>query len=127
MKLPKSVLLVEDESHIRLMFRKVFELMGVQEIREAKNGVEACQEYGREPTDVVMMDINMPEMNGLDAMKLILSADPDAVVIMLTSLSTRNAVDQSLEAGATYFLRKDTPITEMQTTLQEVFNQVFSD
>ena len=127
MKLPESVLLVEDESHIRLMFRKVFEMMGIPTIREAKNGLEACNEYGRESTDVVMMDINMPEMNGLDAMERILKADPDAIVIMLTSLSTRNAVDTSLKAGATYFIRKDTPLTEMQATLAEVFERVFED
>jgi len=76
MRLPESVLLVEDESHIRLMFRKVFEMMGISTIREVKNGLEACNEYGREPTDVVMMDINMPEMNGLDVMERILKADP---------------------------------------------------
>ena len=127
MKLPDSVLLVEDEAHIRLMFRKVFELMGIEDIREAKNGLEACHAYGSDPTDVVMMDINMPEMNGLDAMERILKADPEAIVIMLTSLSTRNAVDQSLKAGATYFIRKDTPITEMQMTLTEVFERVFED
>ena len=127
MKLPESVLLVEDEPHIRLMFRKVFELMWVPVIREAKNGLEACQEYGREPTDVVMMDINMPEMNGLDAMERILKADPDAIVVMLTSLSARNAVDTSLKAGATYFIRKDTPIQEMQSTLTEVFERVFAE
>ena len=69
----------------------------------------------------------MPEMNGLDAMERILKADPDAIVVMLTSLSARNAVDTSLKAGATYFIRKDTPIQEMQSTLTEVFERVFAE
>lgn len=122
---PNSILLVEDEPHIRLMFRKLFEMMGIDDVREACNGVEACQEYGRNPADVVMMDINMPEMSGLDALERIVSADPEAVVIMLTSLSTRNAVDKSLEGGATYFIRKDTPIPEIRDTLNEVFEKIF--
>ncbi len=57
-------------------------------------------------------------------MERILKADPDAIV--LTSLSTRNAVDTSLKAGATYFIRNDTPITEMQVTLTGVFERVFA-
>lgn len=125
MSLPNSILLVEDEPHIRLMFRKLFEMMGITDVREACNGVEACQEYGRNPADVVMMDINMPEMSGLDALDRIVSADPEAVVIMLTSLSTRNAVDKSLEGGATYFIRKDTPIPEIKETLYDVFEKIF--
>jgi len=107
------------------MFRKLFEMMGIQDVREAANGVEACREYGRNPSDVVMMDINMPEMSGLDALERIVGADPEAIVIMLTSLSTRNAVDKSLECGATYFIRKDTPIPEIRDTLNEVFEKIF--
>ncbi len=127
MGMPESVLIAEDEEHIRLLLRKLLASLGINEIREAREGGEACRMYGETPSDFVVMDINMPGMNGLDALQRITDADADAVVIMLTSLGTRQAVEESAARGATYFIRKDTPLSEMRAKIAEVLMDVFGE
>jgi len=127
MNYPESILIVEDEIHIRLMLKKLFRDMGIENILEAGDGLEGCKLYGKQPTDLVVMDINMPRMNGVDALKKITSVDPDAIVVMLTSLGTREAVEASAESGAYYYIRKDTPLSEMKSKFSGLFEEIFNE
>ncbi len=122
-----SVLIADDEPHIRMMLRKLMESMGIFDIREASDGLEACRMYGDSPSDFVVMDINMPRMTGLEALKAITDVDPEAVIIMLTSIGTRQAVETSVEHGACFYIRKDTPLKEIREKLENVLEEVFGD
>jgi len=118
-------MIVDDESHIRLMLKKLLESMGIPEIVEASNGLEACRLYGEDPADLVIMDINMPHLDGLQTLKKICEVDPDATVIMLTSIGTRQAVEASADSGAAFFIRKDTPLSQIKEKLSELIEEIF--
>ena len=81
-----NVLLVDDAAFMRMTIRKMIEEDGYTIVGEAGNGVEAVQKYMDIRPDVVMLDITMPEMNGVDALKRIKEFDPNAKVIMCSAM-----------------------------------------
>ena len=127
MAIPKSALVADDENHIRSYVRIILNHLGIETVYEAKNGQEAVDSFRENKPEVVFLDINMPGMTGLEALPLILDIDPDAVVIMLTGHASRHLVEGSAKAGATHYIRKDTPQQEITTLLSELFNEIFEE
>ena len=127
MSFPGTILLADDEAHIRKYVGLILKQLGAQQLLEASNGAEAVEIYAREKPDLVLLDVNMPLIDGLEALRQIRALDPDAVVIMLTSVTTRQAVETALEHGAANFIRKDTPRDEISTALTETINAAFGD
>src|SRR5690606_20416759 len=89
---------------------------------EARNGLEAVEVYEAERPDIVLLDVNMPLMDGLEALAKLRQINPDAVVIMITSLAMRRVVEDALAAGALNFIRKDTPKAQMVEIIQETIS-----
>jgi len=122
-----KVLLVDDEAHIRKFVSLILKQLGTPSIIEAGNGSEAVSLYAKEKPDLVLLDINMPVMDGLAALRSILAVDPEALVIMLTSLSNRQMIEQAAEIGAVNYIRKDTPKDELLRSLRETIAGCFED
>lgn len=114
---PAKVLLVDDEPHVRKFLSLVVRGLGQPAIIEASNGEEAVYAYMRERPDLVLLDVNMPGMDGVDTLRALLAADPDATVVMVTSLTNRQTIEQAVEAGAAGYIRKDTPKEEILAIL----------
>lgn len=108
-----TVVLADDETHIRMMMRVVLARAGFQVLAEASNGLEAVERCRETEPDIVLLDINMPILNGDEALRVIVSEHPEVVVIMLTSVSDSLTVNRCIELGAANYLRKDTPIQEI--------------
>jgi CheY-like chemotaxis protein len=104
-----KILLVDDEPHVRKFVGLVARGLGSPIIIEAANGEEALVKYAAESPDLVLLDVNMPLMDGIQTLSAILQDNPDALVVMLTSLTNRQTVEQCLTAGAAGYIRKDTP------------------
>jgi two-component system chemotaxis response regulator CheY len=100
-----KVLVVDDAAFMRMRLVKLLKDRGY-EVVEAGNGKEAVDRYGAERPAVVLMDITMPEMDGIAALKAIRAQDPDAHVIMCSALGQQNMVVEALEAGARDFVVK---------------------
>jgi two-component system chemotaxis response regulator CheY len=115
-----KILLVDDESHIRKFVSLILKQIGDPVIREAVNGEEALSAYQAEKADLVLLDVNMPRMDGMETLRKLKEMDPDCVVIMLTSLANRESVERALELGAANYLRKDTPKDEIAKALTEI-------
>jgi two-component system chemotaxis response regulator CheY len=117
------VLIADDESHIRSLMKVVLETMRYEVVAQAANGSEAVELYLKLKPDMMLMDINMPVKTGLEALKEIILADSDACVIMLSSVSDMESVQEAVEIGAAHFIRKDTPITEIKKIIAETWQK----
>lgn len=120
-----KILLVDDESHIRKYVGLILKSLGAPTIIEASNGKEAIAVYQRENPDLVLLDVNMPQMDGIETLKKLREVDPDCVAIMLTSLANRQTIEQAAELGAINYIRKDTPKEEIARALGETIDATF--
>jgi two-component system chemotaxis response regulator CheY len=106
----KNVLIVDDAMFMRNTLKMMLVKDGHNVVGEAQNGIEAIEKYKLLKPDVVTMDIHMPEMGGLDALKEIKAFDSNAVVIMITAAGDHGHVMDAMKLGASNFIVK--PFTE---------------
>jgi two-component system chemotaxis response regulator CheY len=125
MKFTGSILLVDDEAHIRKFIGLVLRQIQAVTIFEASNGEEALALYAQHRPDMVLLDVNMPKLGGLETLRGLKALNPDCVVVMLTSLATRQIIEESAELGAANYLRKDTPKDEILKSLKETIEENF--
>src|SRR5690242_6898275 len=115
------VLVADDQSMVRAGFRM---LLGGEEdidvVAEAQNGLEAVDKPARFHPTVVLMDIRMPELDGLEATRRILAADPAARVLILTTFDLDEYVYEALHAGASGFVLKDDPPEQLIAAVRTV-------
>jgi DNA-binding NarL/FixJ family response regulator len=120
-----KILLVDDEAHIRKYVSHILKQLGTPTIIEAADGEQAIELFQNDRPDLVLLDVNMPFLTGIETLRKLKEIDPDAVVIMLTSLTNRQTVEQALELGADNYIRKDTPKEEIAKTLAETIDACF--
>jgi len=120
-----KILLVDDESHIRKYVGLLLKQLGSPTIIEAANGREALDLYRQERPDLVLLDVNMPGLDGLATLRALRELDPEVVAIMLTSLASRQTIEGAADLGACLYIRKDTPKDEMLKMLRETIETVF--
>lgn len=100
-----KILIVDDAEFLRLRISKML-VGGGHQVIEAENGAKAVTTYKSAKPDAVLMDITMPEMDGLAALKEIRAADPNARVVMLTALGQESIVIEAIKNGAKDFVVK---------------------
>ncbi|MBS4172629.1 response regulator [Bacillus sp. FJAT-49736] len=101
-----KVLVVDDAKFMRVTLTNMLENGNHQVIGEAENGLQATELYRTLKPDVVTMDITMPEMTGIEAVKQIISEFPDAKIIMCSSMGQQQMVLSAIEAGAKDYIVK---------------------
>ena len=100
------VLIVDDAIFMRSMLKDIMVRHGYEVVGEAENGKEACEKYKELIPDLTTMDIVMPQMNGIEAVKEILKYDANAKIVMCSALGQEALVTESIEAGAKDFIVK---------------------
>lgn len=125
MSFPGKILLADDEPHIRKFIGLVLKQFGNPQILEASDGAVAVELYRQENPDLVLLDVNMPNLDGLRALAQIKQLDPDALVVMLTSLANRQTVEECLRLGAADYIRKDTQRDELTARFREIITDCF--
>lgn len=125
MTLPGPLLIVDDEPHVRKFLQILVRQLGISQILEAANGRDALELYARERPAAVLLDISMPVLDGLETLKQLRALDRDALVVMLTSMTNRQSVEEALQYGAANYLRKDTPKEEIAAALRSTLEDYF--
>ena len=102
----KNILICDDAAFMRMMIKDILTKNGYTVAGEAENGVKAVEKYSEVKPDLVLMDITMPEMDGIQALKKIKELDPGAVVVMCSAMGQQAMVIESIQAGAKDFIVK---------------------
>jgi two-component system, chemotaxis family, chemotaxis protein CheY len=118
------VLVADDSFVMRNSLKRIFEATNIEIVAEAATGIQACYEYAHHKPDVVTMDINMPVMDGLAALKLIIENDPDAKVIMVSTENQKRMLFQAIKMGAKHYLVKPINKDKMIKTIIEVCDKL---
>jgi DNA-binding NarL/FixJ family response regulator len=115
------VLVADDQSMVRAGFRMLLSReQEIEVVAEASNGLEAVDKAARFQPTVILMDIRMPELDGLQAMRQILAADDTARILILTTFDFDEYVYEALRAGASGFLLKDDPPEQLLAAIRVV-------
>ena len=101
-----KILIVDDAAFMRMMIKDILTKNGYEVVAEVANGVEAVELYKSHQPDLVTMDITMPEMDGIEAVKQIKAVNPAAKVIMCSAMGQQSMVMDAIKAGANDFIVK---------------------
>ena len=117
-----SVILVDDHTMLRQGIRRALESEGIKVVAEASDGAEAIRLALEHKPDVVLMDVSMPGMDGVEAARRLVEADGRQRVVMLTMHIDRDVIDRAIRAGAVGYLTKDSSISEVILAIQLAAN-----
>lgn len=102
----KKILVVDDAAFMRMMIKDILTKNGYNVVGEAENGEKAVEKYKELKPDLVIMDITMPEVDGIQAVREIKKVDEDAKIIMCSAMGQQAMVIESIQAGARDFIVK---------------------
>lgn len=118
-----KILIVDDSRTSRKVLRNLLESNGHEVIGEAKDGAEGVELYNTLKPDLVTMDITMPVMDGIEALKNIRNADSSAKVIMVTAAGQKSKMLEAIKYGATEFLAKPFEADQITDVVSKVINK----
>ncbi len=116
----KNILICDDAAFMRMMIKDILTKNGYNIAGEAENGAKAVEKYAELKPDLVLMDITMPEMDGIEALKKIKETDPNATVIMCSAMGQQAMVIESIQSGAKDFIVKPFQADRVLEAVQKV-------
>ena len=102
----KRIMIVDDSGFMRMMIRTMLMKHGYEVVAEAENGVTALEKYREFRPDLVMLDITMPEVNGIQALRNIKAEFPNVKAVMVSAMGQKPMVTEAIKAGASDFVIK---------------------
>ena len=115
-----NILIVDDSRTSRRMLKEILEGMGHTIIAEATNGEEGYTKYTELKPDLVTLDITMPKLDGIEALTLIMKADPEAKAIMITAAGQKEKMLKAIKLGALEFITKPYEKSEVERIISSI-------
>ena len=115
-----KIMIVDDAAFMRMMIKKTLTENGYSDFVEAQDGAEAVAKYDEEKPDMVFMDITMPNMDGLQALKKIKENNPDARIVMCTAMGQQSMVVEAIKLGAKDFIVKPFKQDRILQTVEKI-------
>lgn len=119
-----EILIVDDSEMFREIIKDIFEKAGETVVGMAANGVEGVEMFMKLRPDITTMDITMPEMGGVEALRRIMEEDPDAKVIMVSSAGQEDKVNEAMILGACAFLQKPYELDKVLEAVLDVLRDI---
>ena len=119
----KNILICDDAAFMRMMIKDILVKNGYEIAGEAENGLKAIEKYAETKPDLVLMDITMPEMDGIQALKKIKAADPNASVVMCSAMGQQAMVIESIQSGARDFIVKPFQADRVIESIRKILGQ----
>ncbi|MDP2694462.1 MAG: response regulator transcription factor [Gallionella sp.] len=117
------VLIADDEPHIRSLISLIVTSLGAEVVAEASDGEQALSMYKQFSPDMVLLDINMPKMDGISVLKQIMAIDNRTLVVMLTSLNALEVVKECIDNGAWNYILKNTTAEELHKAISATWGE----
>ncbi len=115
------IIVADDELHCRTLLKAILGSMGCEVVAEARSGEEVLGLYRQHRPNMLLLDVNMPVKTGDEVLGEVLSEFPDALVIMLTSVTDMESIERCIALGAANYIRKDTPVAEIKALIKETW------
>ena len=119
----KKILICDDAASMRMMLKDIMKRIGYSEVYEAENGKKAIEKYIEFKPDLVFMDITMPEMDGIEALKKIIANDKNAAVIMCAAIGQSPLAVETMKNGAKDVIFKPYNIERVKEIINKVFEK----
>lgn len=116
-----KVVLADDEEFVRLFLKTVMSMLSFSVVAEVEKGDEVYSVMTQTKPDILLLDINMPNLTGLEFLKRYSKDFPSTCIIILTSANTFEAVEEASTKGAHNFIRKDTPVEQMVAKIEKTW------
>lgn len=117
------VLVCDDSAFMRMMLKKILIENGYDIVAEASDGKQAVQLFRQHNPDIITMDITMPKMDGIEAVKIIHEENPLARIVMVTAIGQRAVIMEALKAGASDFIVKPFDSDKVLATIKKILEQ----
>jgi two-component system chemotaxis response regulator CheY len=116
----KSILICDDAAFMRMMIKDILVKNGYNIAGEAENGVKAVEKYQETKPDLVLMDITMPEMDGIQALKKIKAIDANASVVMCSAMGAQGIILKAMQIGASDYITKPFQTNRVVEALKKI-------
>ncbi|HLR75823.1 MAG TPA: response regulator [Virgibacillus sp.] len=115
-----KILVTDDAAFMRMQLRDILTKLGHEVVGEAENGIEAVKKFKNLQPDLITMDITMPELDGVEAVKQIKAIDSDVKIIMCSAMGQQGMVVEAIQAGANDFIVKPFTPERIKESLDKV-------
>ena len=121
---PVNALIIDDEPHVRVLIKILLKQLGIDTVWEAGDGPAGVDQAALHKPEVILLDINLPQMGGLEVLAKLKAAHPKIPVIIVSSQSTMKTVIQTRELGAEAYVLKHAPKSEVLQMLSDAFDNI---